>query len=281
MKLDFKEVNFKYDIKKENYALFDINLNFFKNEIICLMGESGSGKSTLVQLINGLLLPTDGEVALSFNLDNYLLNNKNKEKRLKQIRKHCGLVFQFSENQLFETNVIKDVMFGPYNFSGSEKESKEAAFEALKIVGIDKKYHLRSPFELSGGEKRKVAIAGILAFHPDILIFDEPTASLDFNSQQELMRLLLDLKKQGKMIIIITHDQNLCYQYADRVVVLKDGKVKKNTSPYEVFFDEELVKEARLELPFVVSMQKKLSLKDEKIRTVDDLVIKLRGHENE
>lgn len=281
MKINFNNVSFKYNPKKENYALFDLNLSFFKNEIIFIMGESGSGKSTLIQQINGLLIPSQGEVSLNFKNDEYVLSKNSKEKRLKQIRKHCGLAFQFSENQLFETSVLKDVMFGPYNFSNDEKQSLEDAKIALTQVGIDKSYYERSPFELSGGEKRKIAIAGILAFNPDVLILDEPTASLDLSSKNELMKMLVNLKKEGKMIFIVSHDIDLCYEYADKVVVLKEGKLANYDSPFNIFFDEKLVEQKSLALPFVVMVQKKLGLSKETIKNIDGLVSLIRGEHHE
>ena len=213
-------------------ALKDVNLSINEGEFIALVGETGSGKSTLVQHLNGLLLPSEGTV----KIDDYVITNKKRHnKHIKDIRKKVGLIFQFPEYQLFEETVEKDVAFGPKNFGVSEEEAIKIAHKYLKLVGIKESYFKRSPFELSGGERRKVAIAGILALENDILILDEPTSGLDRPSSKEIMNIVDKLHKQGKTIMIVTHDMYLVMKYASRVILMKDGKVEYNGDPITAF----------------------------------------------
>lgn len=280
MRINFNEVSFTYN-PKIDYVLKDVDLELSNNQIIFIMGESGSGKSTLIQHINALLIPSKGEINLQFNDDSFVISKNHKEKRLKQIRRHCGLVFQFPEHQLFEVNVLKDVMFGPLNFTRDDKLSEEWSKDALSKLGIDKSYYLRSPFDLSGGEKRKVAIAGILASRPQVLILDEPSASLDANSKEELVKLIREIKNQGKMIIVVSHDVDLAYELADKIVVLSNGKVISYKTPYDTFNDKEIVETANLETPFVYKISDALNIEDKNLRRIGDLATYLRGKANE
>lgn len=270
MQIKFSNVSFKYN-KKDQFALNNINLEFNKSEIVFIMGHTGSGKSTLVQLMNALLLPLNGDVSLNLNDKTYLLNSPNKEKRLKELRKEVGLVFQFSEYQLFETNVLKDVMFGPMNFYRDEKVAKDMAIKALKMVGIDESYYDRSPFELSGGEKRKVAIAGVLSSNPSVLILDEPTSSLDPMATKETMQLIKRIKDSGKLVIVISHDSDLCYEYADRVIIMNDGNVVNDSDVFNAFKDKTILKEASLLEPFVCKVKRLMNINSYNVRNVSDL----------
>lgn len=270
MKIKFDNVSFKYN-KKDKYALENINLEFNKSEIVFVMGHTGSGKSTLVQHMNALLVPTSGKVFLELNDNKFVLDKDNKEKKLNELRKEVGLVFQFSEYQLFETTVLKDVMFGPYNFYKDEKKAKELAINALNVVGIDESYYERSPFELSGGEKRKVAIAGVLASNPSVLILDEPTSSLDPMATRETMNLVKRIRDEGKLVIVISHDSDLCYEYADRVIIMNDGQISSDSSVNEAFNNEEILEEASLLVPFVYKVKKVMHINNDSIRTVSDL----------
>lgn len=270
MQIKFSNVSFKYN-KKDKFALNNINLEFNKSEIVFIMGHTGSGKSTLVQLMNALLLPLNGDVSLNLNDKTYLLNSPNKEKRLKELRKEVGLVFQFSEYQLFETNVLKDVMFGPMNFYRDEKVAKDMAIKALKMVGIDESYYDRSPFELSGGEKRKVAIAGVLSSDPSVLILDEPTSSLDPTATKETMQLIKRIKDSGKLVIVISHDSDLCYEYADRVIIMNDGNVVNDSDVFNAFNDKTILKEASLLEPFVCKVKRLMNINSDNVRNVSDL----------
>lgn len=269
MLIKFDNVYFKYN-KKDRFALNDIDVVFDKSEIVFIMGHTGSGKSTLVQHINGLLRCEKGCVSVDINNEKYCLNNSCKEKKIKELRKNVGLVFQFPEYQLFETSVIRDVMFGPMNFYNDEKIANEMSKEALSKLGIDESYYEKSPFELSGGEKRKVAIAGVLACNPNIVIMDEPTSSLDRSSSKEIMGLIKKLKDEGKLIIVISHDTDLCYEYADRVIVMHEGCILKDCSVTSAFDDEELLSKARLEIPFVHKVKKYMDI-DADVRNIKAL----------
>ncbi|HHT66797.1 MAG TPA: energy-coupling factor transporter ATPase [Erysipelotrichaceae bacterium] len=253
-------------------ALSDVSLNIENNEFVALVGETGSGKSTLVQCFNGLLIPDKGEI----EIDEYIVSFKNrKSRKLKNLRKHVGLIFQFPEYQLFEETVEKDVAFGVKNFGIKGKEALEKAHLALSQVGLDESFYQRPPFELSGGEKRKVAIAGILAINPEILIFDEPTVGFDPESSKELMSLIVNLHKQGKTIIVVTHDMNLVNTYAEKVFMLDNGKMVFSGTPSELF--SHIQNYDRLDIPSIIKVAKKLKEKGmdlplENIRTIEDLL---------
>lgn len=227
MAIRFDKVSYFYEKPKKNVvslaAINDINLSIAdQDEFVTIIGHTGSGKSTLLQHVNGLLLPTQGCVYIN---DAKLTNKKRKNPLLKPIRKKVGFVFQFPEYQLFEETVLKDIIYGPKNFGMTEQEAEENArdvAEKLKITNILNK----SPFNISGGQMRKVAIAGILAYNPDILLLDEPTRGLDPLGGLEIMRFFKDLQeKEHKTIIMITHDMDLVYEYATRVIVMDEGKV--------------------------------------------------------
>ena len=206
MSITFKEVEHTYS---ENtpfsyHALKGVNLDIKSGSMTALIGHTGSGKSTLFQHINALLLPTNGEV----KIDDFLITATDKPSSLKPLRKKAGLVFQFPEYQLFEETILKDIIFGPRNFGLSEEEAIDVAKRTLKLVGLDESYLDKSPFDLSGGQKRRVAIAGILAMDPDILILDEPTAGLDPQGAKDMLNLFKSINKQGKTVIIVSHDMN-------------------------------------------------------------------------
>ena len=271
MKIEFKNVKFSYD--KKNEVLRDINFKLEKNEIIFILGHTGSGKSTLIQHLNGLLFPTSGEVKITLNEKEYQITNK--EKRIKEIRKNTGMVFQFPENQLFESEVIKDVMFGPMNFGCKEDEALIYSKQALSLVSIGENYYNKSPFDLSGGEKRKVAIAGVLASHPKILVLDEPTSSLDNKSSKEFFSLLQSLKDEGNMIIVVSHDVNLCYEYADKVMILDNGEMTYFGDYQNAFNNDYILESARIEKPFVLKAKEKLNISSD-VRNIAQLLLVLK-----
>lgn len=265
MAINLSKVSFAYYVprKKKNikYAVKDINLSIGdKDEFITIVGHTGSGKSTLVQMLNALLIPTDGCIDISGKI----ISKKNENKiKLKEVRKKIGLVFQFPEYQLFEETVLQDVCFGPKNFGITDVTSK--AKKALELVGIKEDMYNESPFSLSGGQMRRVAIAGILASEPNILIFDEPTVGLDPLGKKELLDLLRKLnKEEHKTIILVTHDMEIVGEYSKRVIVLDNGDVVYDGDKTELFKNEKLVKEHSLDLPNNVKMLKvikeKLSL---------------------
>lgn len=274
MSIQVKNVFFTYQKKASNatLALKDVSFTINDNDFVAIVGETGSGKSTLAQTFNALLVPDQGEVLTG----DYVINYKNrKSRKLKGLRKHVGLVFQFPEYQLFEESVEKDVAFGVKNFGVKSEEAIERAHQALAQVGLDESYYKRAPFDLSGGEKRKVAIAGILAINPDILIFDEPTVGFDPQSSKELMQLIVDFHKQGKTIIVITHDMDLVNTYAQKVFLLEQGELAFQGTPSELF--EFIQGYDRLDTPTVIKVAQKLkekgmSIDPKEIRSLDDLV---------
>jgi len=223
MGIQFKEVSYAYRGLKVNYdAIKQVNLDInHEGEFIAIVGQTGSGKSTLVQHMNALLLPTSGKVIV-FGQE---LPPKKKEK-INYLRQKVGLVFQFPEYQLFEETIIKDIMFGPKNFKSTEEEALEKAKKAAQIVGIDESLYQQSPFRISGGQMRRVAVAGILAMEPEILVLDEPTRGLDPKGRKDLMQIFNQLHHTfNKTIILISHDMDLVSEFAKRVIVLKDGYV--------------------------------------------------------
>lgn len=228
----FHVYNAKTDI--ENTALKGVSLDLGDHFFTALVGKTGSGKSTLAQHLNYLLKPTKGEI---FIQDFKISSNKKEMKKFKKInlRKKVGYLFQFSENQLFCENVLKEVSFGPKNFGIKDEEAKQVAIESLKKVGVNEEFFERSPLELSGGEKRRIAIASILASKPEIIILDEPTAGLDSEGKENLISLLKDLYKEGISIILITHDMDVVYSCCDSVIEMNDGKVKFIASTYDFF----------------------------------------------
>lgn len=246
MGINFSNVEFKYTKKASKNILSNINLNICdKDELIMIVGHTGSGKSTLVQHMNALLLPTKG----SIQIYDKLIKPKTKIK-LKLIRSKVGLVFQFPEYQLFEDTVIKDIEFGPKNFGNNKEIANELALDATKAIDISSDLLDKSPFNLSGGQMRKVAIAGVLASNPDILILDEPTVGLDPKGKDNLMNLLITLQqKTHKSIIIITHDMNVVASYAKRVVVLNQGTIVFDGTPQVLFNNLELLQQHNLNLP--------------------------------
>jgi energy-coupling factor transport system ATP-binding protein len=236
MPIIFKNVHHTYAPKTpfQFVALKDINLSIKPDSFTAIIGHTGSGKSTLIQHMNALLIPTQGTI----EVNKVTIEANKTPKKVKLLRRYAGLVFQFPEYQLFEETVEKDVMFGPLNFGIKTVEAKRIAHEMLAKVGIDEKFYQRSPFELSGGERRRVAIAGILAIQPKVLILDEPTAGLDPQGALMMMQLFQQLHREGLTIIFVTHDMNLVYQYATDVVVMKDGTIIKQATPNELFIEK-------------------------------------------
>ena len=288
MSIIFRKVSHTYSPKTpfEYEALNKIDLTFGDGKMIAIIGHTGSGKSTLVQHMNALLLPTSGEV----QVDDYIVKPL-KNKGLKQLRKKVGLVFQFPEYQLFENTVEKDIIFGPKNFGVGEEECKEIAKKVIKQVGLDESYLDVSPFELSGGQKRRVAIAGILAMNPDVLVLDEPTAGLDPNGAKEMLDLFVSLNKQGKTILIVTHEMDYVLEYCQECVVMKDGDVVYQGTPTSLFADNDILEKCELDCPSSFELAKKLNEKGmildlSKIKNVETLAkeiarVKKAGANNE
>ncbi len=236
-------------------ALSDVSLTIEDGSYTALIGHTGSGKSTILQLLNGLLVPSQGSVRVF----DTLITSTSKNKDIRQIRKQVGLVFQFAENQIFEETVLKDVAFGPQNFGVSEEDAEQIAREKLALVGIDESLFNRSPFELSGGQMRRVAIAGILAMEPAILVLDEPTAGLDPLGRKELMNLFKKLHQSGMTIILVTHLMDDVAEYANQVYVMEKGRLVKGGKPSDVFQDVVFMEEVQLGVPKITAFCKRLA----------------------
>lgn len=236
-------------------ALSDISLTIEDGSYTALIGHTGSGKSTILQLLNGLLVPSAGSVRVF----DTLITSTSKNKDIRQIRKQVGLVFQFAENQIFEETVLKDVAFGPQNFGVSEEDAVKIAREKLALVGIDESLFNRSPFELSGGQMRRVAIAGILAMEPAILVLDEPTAGLDPLGRKELMNLFKKLHQSGMTIVLVTHLMDDVAEYANQVYVMEKGSLVKGGKPSDVFQDVVFMEEVQLGVPKITAFCKRLA----------------------
>ena len=236
-------------------ALSDVSLTIEDGSYTALIGHTGSGKSTILQLLNGLLVPSQGSVRVF----DTLITSTSKNKDIRQIRKQVGLVFQFAENQIFEETVLKDVAFGPQNFGVSEEDAVKIACEKLALVGIDESLFDRSPFELSGGQMRRVAIAGILAMEPAILVLDEPTAGLDPLGRKELMNLFKKLHQSGMTIVLVTHLMDDVAEYANQVYVMEKGRLVKGGKPSDVFQDVVFMEEVQLGVPKITAFCKRLA----------------------
>lgn len=245
MQIRIENLNFIYskDTAFEQYALKDICFEIQKGEFIGIIGHTGSGKSTLIQHLNGLIKPSSGKIY--YNEKDIYSENYN----MKEHRQKVGLVFQYPEHQLFEVDVLSDVCFGPKNMGLSEEEAKTMAIKALEKVGFPKELYEKSPFELSGGQKRRVAIAGVLAMKPEVLILDEPTAGLDPLGRDEILDMIEGLKKTGITIILVSHSMEDIAKYADRILVMNQGNLIFNASPKEVFAHYKELEDMGLKAP--------------------------------
>ena len=257
MGIALKNVSFTYQegTPLASTALSDVSLTIEDGSYTALIGHTGSGKSTILQLLNGLLVPSQGSVRVF----DTLITSTSKNKDIRQIRKQVGLVFQFAENQIFEETVLKDVAFGPQNFGVSEEDAEQIAREKLALVGIDESLLNRSPFELSGGQMRRVAIAGILAMEPAVLVLDEPTAGLDPLGRKELMNLFRKLHQSGMTIVLVTHLMDDVAEYANQVYVMEKGRLVKGGKPSDIFQDVVFMEEVQLGVPKITAFCKRLA----------------------
>jgi energy-coupling factor transport system ATP-binding protein len=280
MDIIFKEVEHRYQVNTpfERLALHDLNLNIQSGTFLAVIGHTGSGKSTIIQHLNALLKPTAGEIQIGERT----IKANRKEKNLKAIRQQVGVVFQFPEHQLFEETVERDIAFGPMNYGVSEEEAKQKARELIKLVGLPEDILTRSPFDLSGGQMRRVAIAGILAMNPNVLILDEPTAGLDPRGRQEIMNMIYRLhKEKGLTTILVTHSMEDAAMYADELIVMNKGTIAMKGSPREVFGQHTQLKEYGLDVPeslrFMLKLQEKFQLEaSDTVITFSEVVEKVQ-----
>ncbi|MBI5974677.1 energy-coupling factor transporter ATPase [Staphylococcus canis] len=275
--IKFETVSYVYQQKTpyEYLALNHITTSFEQGRYYAIIGKTGSGKSTLIQHLNGLLKPSKGQMVFY----DTVVHHKTKDKALKAIRKSVGMVFQFPESQLFEETVEKEVLFGPKNYGQDLKRARTKAVEMLERLGFDaEKTMKQSPFMLSGGQMRKIALVAILAMEPDILVLDEPTAGLDPKSKHQLMQLFKKLQtEEGKTIILVTHDMNDVAAYADYVKVMQKGMIKCEMTPEALFCQTDYVRAMHLDIPDIVMLQqdveKRLGIHfDHLAMTEDDFV---------
>ncbi|MEH7112802.1 energy-coupling factor ABC transporter ATP-binding protein [Neobacillus niacini] len=257
MDISLQNIEYRYQANTpfERLAIKDVSIDIPTGTYMALIGHTGSGKSTVLQHLNALLMPTEGMVVIG----KHEVKAKQKNKNLREIRQKVGIVFQFPEHQLFEETVEKDIIFGPMNFGVSEGEAKKRARLALKQVGLHEEILEKSPFDLSGGQMRRVAIAGVLAMDPDCLVLDEPTAGLDPRGRKEIMDMFYTLHKERNLTtILVTHSMEDAAKYADQIVIMQEGHVVKQGTPVEIFSSITDLVEMGLDVPEVVRFQRKL-----------------------
>lgn len=261
MLIEINNVSHVYQDENNVKALKDINLEISRGEFIGIVGHTGSGKSTLVQLFNGLIIPSSGTVKVNGQ------NITSEKSNLKETRRHVGLVFQYPEHQLFEETVYQDIAFGPKNLGLNENEIEERVKEVMELVGLDyDKFKDRSPFNLSGGQQRKVAIAGVLALKPEVLVLDEPSAGLDPQGRKQLAELLKYLYKELNMtVILISHRMEEIADLSSRVIVMHQGEIVVDDSPVEVFSREQKLHKLSLDLPQITEILHRLDDKGLKV----------------
>lgn len=288
MDITFSGVNFTYQPNTPfaHQALEDISFHIPSGTFVAIIGHTGSGKSTLIQHLNGLLKPTKGEVKIG----DYTLASEKKLKKMKELRSQVGVVFQYPEHQLFEETVKMDIAFGPKNFGIDTNTIEERIAEILPKVGLSEEMLERSPFELSGGQMRRVAIAGVLASKPKVYVLDEPTAGLDPRGQKEMMDMFYNLHQEEKITtILVTHSMEDALQYADYIIILNKGKKYMEGTPEEIFIQEDAIRAVRLQVPESIQFVKQFNerfhtdypLKKQTMPEIADHIVQtIRGKSN-
>lgn len=267
MQINLNNIDYTYNKGTvfEKRVLKNVTLKLKERSYNVIVGKTGSGKSTLIEHINGLLVPNSGEVIVGDTIITFPRNKREKKelaKKLREIRQDVAVLFQFSEQQLFETTVLKDIMFAPLNYGVNEKESRKNAIGLVKLVGLSEEYLEKSPFELSGGEMRKVALCGILALNPKVLILDEPTVGLDYKSREDIMNLIKELQQKKNMtIVLVTHNMDYVLKYADKIFVLNKGELDFSGTAEELFSNKQILEKNSLDLPEVLKFYKELKSK--------------------
>ncbi|MDR2462145.1 MAG: ATP-binding cassette domain-containing protein [Mycoplasmataceae bacterium] len=269
--ISIKDLRVSYDKKKpiESTLIESFSYDFEPGKIYFIIGNSDAGKTTLVKHFNGLLKSNQGTI----NVNDFIIDPKKKKiKNFKKLRKMISMVFQFPEYQLFKDTVAKDIMFGPINLWTKKEEAKKLAKEKLEMLGMSADtYFSRSPFALSGGQKRRVAIAGILAINPEIIIFDEPTAGLDPAGEQMMMDIIGDLKKEGKTVIVVTHVMSQVLQMADETLLLGNKKLLLSGNPYEIFTNDKIIEENYLDKPSIIKIIDRLYEVDKRFKKLYEM----------
>lgn len=274
MKIIFDHVTYDYSIKTpyQYRALNEISTTFNESKFYAIVGQTGSGKSTLIQHLNAILKPTAGQITI----DDTVITKKTKSKKLAPVRKKVGIVFQFAEHQLFEDTVEKDIIFGPLNYGMEKAAAIHKAEELIDLLGMERSILKRSPFELSGGQKRRIAIAGVLAMEPEILVLDEPTVGLDPRGQHDMMELFNEIHQTlGITIILISHQMDIVLKYADEVKVIKAGEIVAEDQPVNIFTNQELLNQTHLQAPKIIQLQRavetKYNMKFDQVATCEEM----------
>ena len=274
MKITFDQVTYDYSIKTpyQYRALNQVSTTFTESKFYAIVGQTGSGKSTLIQHLNAILKPTEGQLKIGGTN----ITKKTKSKKLAPVRKKVGIVFQFAEHQLFEDTVEKDIIFGPLNYGTDKEAAIQKAESLMDLLSMDRSLLKKSPFELSGGQKRRIAIAGVLAMEPEILVLDEPTVGLDPKGQHDMMELFNDIHENlGITVILISHQMDIVLKYADEVKVIKAGEIVVEDKPVNIFTNNELLNQTHLEPPNIIKLQQaveaKYDMKFDQIATSEEM----------